>query len=201
MHLYWHGAFDATERELIVARRLDPLYVNSRAHMINLRIVQGRIDEAEAELAAMRDIAPASLAANGLAAVLLLARGDARAAGEIYESLCTLHSDHPGCFLALAAARAAAGDLAGADALTAETLERFSDRVISPYVLAIVATRTKRSDAAFAFLRRAIDERDPSVLELTFDISFANLHDDPRWPTLVDLLRSRRLRRRGTATA
>lgn len=201
VHLYWHGAFDAAERELTVARQLDPLYVNSRAHMINLRIVQGRIDEAEAELAAMRDIAPASLAANGLAAVLLLARGDARAAGEIYESLCTLYSDHPGCFLALAAARAAAGDLTGADALTAATLERFSDRVISPYVLAIVATRTKRSDAAFALLRRAIDERDPSVLELTFDVSFANLHDDPRWPPLVDLLAARRLRRRGTATA
>jgi len=200
-HLYLHGDFDAAERELALARRIDPLYVNSRAHLVNLRIVQGRIDEAEAEIGALRDIAPDSLAGNGLAAVLALARGDAATAVTLYESLCARHPDHPGCFLALSAARAMAGDLAGADELVAETLQRFGDRTISPYVLAIVATRAKRRDAAFALLERAIDERDPSALEISYDISFADLHADPQWPRLLARLAPPAPHRRAVAAA
>lgn len=195
-HLYMRGEFDAADRELTLARKLDPQYINSRAHMINLRVAQGRIDDAALEIEAMRDIAPGSLAANGLAGVLAMARGDAAAAVAIYADLCIAAPDNAGCVACLAAAQAASGQRALAEATLADMHARFADRIISPYVLAIVATQCGRHDDAFALLERADAERDPSALEMVNDVSFRALHPDPRWTLLVARVRAAPPRRR-----
>ena len=188
-HLYMHGDFERADHELSLARKIDPQYVNSRAHMVNLRVVQGRIDDAGAELDAMRDIAPHSIAANGLAAVLAMARGDATGAAALYAELCVLAPDNPGCFACLAGAQAAAGEHGLAEATLADMRRRFAEQVISPYALALAATHSGRPDDAFALLERANDERDPSALQIPFDVSFHALHEDPRWPALVARVR------------
>ena len=197
-HLYMRGETEQAERELALARRIDPQYVNSRAHMINLRILQGRTDEAALEIEAMRDIAPDSLAANGLAGVLAMARGDAAAAIAIYADLCRALPDNPGCFACLAGAQAAAGQRELAEATLADLHARFADRIVSPYVLAIVATHCGRHDDAFALLARADAERDPSALEIPVDVSFRALHDDPRWAPLATRVRAAPPRRSAT---
>ncbi len=189
-HLYMRGELEQAERELALARRIDPQYVNSRAHMINLRLVQGRIDEAAMEIEAMRDIAPDSIAANGLAAVLAMARGDAAAAAAIYADLCKVAPDNPGCFACLAGAQAASGRRELAETTLADMHARFADRIVSPYVLAIAATQCGRHDDAFALLERADAERDPSALEMPADMSFRNLHGDPRWLPLAARVRA-----------
>ena len=198
-HLYMRGELEHAERELALARRIDPQYVNSRAHMINLRVVQGRTDEAALEIEAMRDIAPDSLAANGLAGVLAMARGDTAAAIAIYSELCRAAPDTPECFACLAGAQAAAGDLETAEATLADMHARFPNRIVSPYVLGIVAMRCGRHDDAFALLERADAERDPSALEMPGDVSFAALHRDPRWLPLVARVRAAPSRRRTAA--
>lgn len=195
-HLYMRGELDAADRELTLARRLDPQYVNSRAHIINLRVVQGRIDEAAMEIEAMRDIAPDSLAANGLAGMLAMARGDAAAAVAFYADLCIAAPDNAGCVASLAAAQAASGQRALAEATLADMHARFADRIVSPYVLAIVATQCGRHADAFALLERADAERDPSALEMVADLSFRALHGDPRWPPLAARVRAAPPRRR-----
>jgi hypothetical protein len=78
-----------------------------------------------------------------------------------------------------------ADDVAAADALIASTLERFGADRVSPYVLGIAATRCGRQDQAFAHLERAIERRDPNVMMLGTDSSFAALRDDPRWAPLL----------------
>jgi len=189
-HLYMRGEFERADQELALARRLDPHYVNSRAHLINLRIAQGRTDEAALEIEAMRDMAPGSLAANGLAAVLAMARGDAAAAAAVYARLCEVAPDNAGCFASLAGAQAAAGQREAAEATLAALHARFADRLVSPYVLAIAATHCRRHDDAFALLARADTERDPSALEMAHDVSFRALHGDRRWPALVASVRA-----------
>jgi len=72
----------------------------------------------------------------------------------------------------------------------AETLARFDNQLISPYVQAIFATRRGQPDAAFALLERAVRERDPNAMQIGHDPSFAALRDDPRWPATVALLRT-----------
>ena len=184
-HLYLHGALAQAEQELQWARRLDPQYVNTRNHMVNLRIRQGRLDDAEAEIEAMQDIAPETIASVGLRAAIKMFRGDAPAAIELYARLCELRPEYPGSFVALAGALALGGRGAEADTLFDHTLQRFSDRPLSPYVLAIFATRCGRAAEAFALLERALVERDPSALQIPLDPSFDALHRDARWAALL----------------
>jgi tetratricopeptide (TPR) repeat protein len=185
-HLFARGDHDAAERELLLARRLDPQYINTRMHMVNLRLGQGRLDDAEAELDAMRDIAPTSMPAVGLAALLAIFRGDAPTALLHYQRVCELAPDHPNAHAGLAVALGMSGDIAAADAKVAFVLERFGADRVSPYLLAIVAIRCGRKDHAFALLERAIERRDPNVMMLGTDTSFADLHVDPRWAPLVE---------------
>jgi tetratricopeptide (TPR) repeat protein len=184
-HLYLHGALAQAEQELVLARELDPQYINTRNHMVNLRIRQGRLDDAEAEVQAMQDIAPETISVVGLRAAIMMFRGDALAAATLYGRLCEVCPDHPGVFIALASAQALAGSHGEADALVADTLRRFAGRPVSPYLLAIFATRRGCADEAFAQLERACVERDPSALQIPLDPSFGDLHGDARWGSLL----------------
>jgi Tfp pilus assembly protein PilF len=195
-HLFMRGHDEEAEHELLLAREIDPLYVNSRAHLVNLRIRQGRFDEAQAEIDAMLDIAPDSLSAHGLAGLLALGRGDNERAVAIYTRLCELQPQHPGCLASLAGAHAAAGRVAQADALLADLHERLGEHIVSPYVMAIVATHSQRPDLAFELLRQADETRDPNALFSPADPSFADLHGDARWPALVARVIGRAPRRR-----
>ncbi len=193
-HLFIHNAFGDAERELSLARQLDPQYVNTRIHMVNLRIAQGRLDDAEAETEALRDIAPGAISALGLGALIALLRGDSAAAVALFTQACEALPDYPGCYISLAGAQAMAGRRDEADALMAQTLERFDSNLISPYVLAIYATRRGRSNEAFLLLERALGERDPNAMQIGVDPCFQPLHTDPRWLALKASLHPRRAR-------
>ncbi len=184
-HLLARGEYEEAESELMLARRLDPQYLNTRMHLVNLRISQRRFEDAHVELEGMRDLAPENMAAAGLAALIAMLSGDPLGAIGLYRRVCELAPDHPNAYACLAAAQGMAGDIAAADASVALVLARFDDRRVSPYVLGIVATRCGHHDRAFEHLDDAIIRRDPNVVMLTADPSFADLHDDPRWPALL----------------
>jgi len=189
-HLVIHGAFDEAERELKRARQLDPHYINTRQHMINLRIAQGRWGDAEAEAEAMADIAPATMAIAGIRGTIAMCRGDAAAAIGHYQQACDAMPDYPGCQVALAGALALAGRADEADALMADTLQRFAGQPLSPYVLAVFETRRGQLDGAFALLERAVQERDPQVMQIPFEPSFTALHAHKRWAALLRSLKA-----------
>jgi len=189
-HLMLHGDYDHAERELVLARSLDPQYVNTRTHMVNLRIAQGRLDDADAEIDGLHDIVPDTLAVIGMRAVIALFRRDAERAVQLYQRCCEVSADYPGSFIALAGAHAMAGRIDVADEIVEATRRRFDETLISPYVLAICATRSCRHDEAFALLERALSERDPNAVQIVFDTSFDDLHADPRWPALAAAARS-----------
>jgi Tfp pilus assembly protein PilF len=184
-HLVLHGALVQAERELLLARRLDPQYINTRNHMVNLRIRQGRFDDAEAEILAMQDIAPTTVATLGLRGAMALFRREPLLAIAQYERLCQVLPDYPGAFIALAGAQAMAGQVDAADALVERTLQRFKGEPLSPCVLAIYATRRGRIDEAFALLARACLEHDPLTMQIPVDPSFEDLHADPRWDDFI----------------
>ncbi len=184
-HLVARAELEQAESELLLARRLDPLYLNTRMHMVNLRIAQRRFADAAMELEGMRDLAPDNAPAHGLAALLAMETGDARAAVALYERVCELAPAHGNARACLAAAQGLAGDVAAADATVAEALARFGKGAVSPYALAIVATRCGRRDLAFEHLEDAIARRDPSVMMLPAEPSFSDLRDDPRWARLL----------------
>ena len=183
------GDLADAEHEIKLARSLDPQYANARMHMANLRIGQGRLDDAQLEIDALLDIAPESLAALGGAGLLAMLRGDKAKAVAYYERACAAAPDHPNAHASLAAAQGFAGDVAAADATIANARARFGDDRISPYVLAIVASRCGRPDEAIALLARAIDLRDPSALLVPVDPSFIALRNHPAWTQITRRLR------------
>lgn len=184
-HMLVRGMLDMAERELLLARRLDPQYVNARMHMANLRIAQGRLASAETELESMRDIAPENMPAAGLSGLIAMLHGDAQGALRHYRRACELAPDHPNAQACLAAAQGFAGDVAGSDATLEAMHTRFGDRCVSPYVLAIVAARCGRQDRALSLLATAIDMRDPNVMMLGTDPSVADLAGRPEWTGLL----------------
>jgi tetratricopeptide (TPR) repeat protein len=196
-HLTARGEAVPAERELMLARQLDPQYVNSRLHMVNLRIQQGRLDQAQAEVDALHDIAPDAMAVVGMRGAIAMFRGDAPAAIAHYRRAAEIAPDHPGCLAALAAAQGLAGRPDEADATIEAMHRRFPDRVISPYLLAIVAARCGRVDRAFELLDEALRHRDPNIIFLPDEPSFAALRGDARWAAL----RQRQRPQRGRARA
>ena len=184
-HLLARTEYAEAERELLLARRLDPQYLNTRMHFVNLRISQRRFADAEIELEGMRDLAPDNMPATGLAALIAMLTGNPHGAVGLYGRVCELAPNHPNAYACLAAAQGLAGDIAAADATVALALARFGAGRVSPYVLGIVATRCSRHDRAFEHLDYAVIRRDPNVMMLTADPSFEDLHDDPRWASLL----------------
>jgi Tfp pilus assembly protein PilF len=188
------GRFDEAELELKRARELDPQYLNSRMHMINLRIAQGRFDDALHEADALADLAPEHLGAIGAQAMIALQTGRYDDALRHYGRAAALAPDHPGVAVLLAAAHAAAGRAQEADARLAAAADRDDGR-LSPYVCSLFAVWRGRPDDAFAVLERALDERDPQAVLLATDPSFRPLHRDRRWPALLERLGLRSSRR------
>ncbi len=192
-HLHFRGEHDAAERELLLARKLDPQYINARMHMITLRINQDRLDDAQAELDAMHDIAPNSMALAGVSGVLAMVRGDAPAALAHYQRALASAPQHLGCQVSVAAALGFAGLVKEADQVLAQVLAKVNlqhgTQRVSPYVLAIVAARCGHIDKAFDQLEHALAGGDPSAIIGPCDPSFVSLHSDPRWPRWVALVR------------
>lgn len=184
-HLQKQGLFDEAEAELSLARALDPQYLNTRAHMVNLRIGQRRLHDAEAELDALRDLAGDSIATLGLQAALALYRGDTTGAVVHYRATCDALPDVPACGVALATALAADGQPALADQVFADACARVGPERLSPYLLAIFERWRGRPDAAFRRLEDALAWRDPFAVQTPDEPSFDGLKDDPRWPDLA----------------
>ena len=197
-HLFMRGHFSDAEAALQLARQLDPQYINARSHMVNLRIGQGRLAEARAEWAGLADLAPDSLSVHGLGAVLAVCQGDLPGALWHYQRACVLLPDYPGCWAHLAGAQALNGQAGQARHTLATMHQRFADRVMSPYVLAIVALRMGDRAGALGWLQRAVAAGDPSVLLASKDPCLAPLRGDP---VMVSLLQTMARRRQPSSAA
>ena len=191
-HQFMRGLLDQAEAELQIARQLDPQYINARAHMVNLRLAQGRLPEAQAEWAGLADLAPDSLSVHGLGAVLAVERGDIPAALRHYRRACQVLPDYPGCWAHLAGVQALAGQRDEARRTLAAMQQRFAGRVMSPYVLAIVALRLGDPAQALDWLGRAMQDGDPSVLLAPLDPCLAPLRGDLHFERLCQALRHKR---------
>ncbi len=194
-HLSMRGLLDEAEAGLLLARRLDPQYVNTRNHMINLRISQGRLAEAAAEWAGLADLAPGSLSVEGLGALLAIERGDAAAAVAHYRRAGELMPENPACQAHLAGALALTGDMAQAQTLLEAMPLRFPGRVTSPYVMSFVALRLGDAAKALTLLRSALDDGDPSARWAPSDPSLAALRGEPRFTAMCAELRFKRGRK------
>lgn len=187
-HLMFRGQLEAAGAALHEARRLDPHYLASRMHLVNLRLAQGRPDQARAELAAVLDIAPRSPPALALAALIALADGDADAARPWAEEAQAAAPSEPG-YQALRWSVCGQTGGAAERAAARDALLALGDGV-SPYVLAMGLARLGEHEAALQTLHRAIAQRDPNLVMLDSDPGWRVLQADAGWPALRQAWRS-----------
>ena len=200
-HLNMRGQLADAEAALLRARELDPQYLSARTHMINLRIGQRRFDDAQAEWAALADVAPDSMSVVGLAAVLADLRGDSAAVLAHYRRAAELMPDYPACHAHVAGALALCGDLPAARTALAALRERFAGRGMSPYVLAIVALRMGDTGQVFERLNEAAEFGDPNILWALTEPCLDALRDDPRFEALAAALQIKRRPAAATSAA
>ena len=126
-HLVKHGRVNEAERHLQPARTLDPQYINTGMQRVILRILQGRLDDAQTGLDAVQDIAAACRPVAALQVPLDLTRADAPRAVADHQRCCrppallpttsavaawhpsTRAPEHPGGPVGLAGALGASG--------------------------------------------------------------------------------------------
>jgi hypothetical protein len=87
--------------------------------------------------------------------------------------------------IGLALARHALGDAAGSNAALAEVIAALENQ--AAYNIATVYAYRGQDDEAFAYLERELELSGPGVFrEVLADPLLEGLHDDPRWPALME---------------
>ena len=59
------------------------------------------------------------------------------------------------------------------------------ERYVSPYHVAIACNGLNETSEAMAWLERGFEERDPMMVFLNVEPTWKNLHDEPRFRTLL----------------
>ena len=153
----------------------DPRSAASRSNLGYYYLRAGRYDESVASYRAGLEIASGASGPHFYIGLALLLKGDAAAALAEFER-------DPEIALRLigrAVTGSRLGRAAEADAALAELIaEQAEGRWVR--IAATLALRGE-SDRAFEWLGRALDRRDPSLIEIAADPSFASLAGDRRW--------------------
>ena len=179
------GRFDAAKAELALARELDPLDVGLRAMRALLDLYRRDYARAEAQLNAVLDIEPQHLLTHALLGALHLYRAMPDAALAAYRKAQTVAPHLSIGAVGIAQALALRGEHDAARATRDELCERFRDRYLSPYQLALIALRLAELDEALDQLETAASERDPNFICVLVDPAFDTLRDAPRFIELI----------------
>lgn len=184
-HLMLVGRYDDAQSQLKLVRELDPHFLNGRLQMAMLRIAQQRFADADKELAAVLDLAPADMPARAMSAALRLYAGDAAAALERYRALDAEAPQQSVGLAGVAQALAMQGRRDEAAAALAELHQRFAARYVSPYQVALVHWRLGDLQATLRCLDEAAASRDPNLIYALTDPAFADLRGQARFDSLL----------------
>lgn len=181
------GRFGDAQEALEEARRLSPLDSSIDTDLAFNAYYRRRYDEAIEQFLRVLAARPETFLARwGLAEAYLMSGRASDAVREL-ERARTLDDD-PEVLGELGYARARAGDRAGGESLLAE-LETMVVSRSRPYVsataLAVVLVGLGRSDEAFVWLERAIEERDEWLVYLGVDPIFDPLRGDARFSAIL----------------
>ncbi|MEE4162955.1 MAG: winged helix-turn-helix domain-containing protein [Woeseiaceae bacterium] len=169
------------ERALALAKMAverDPLRASSHNNLAYFRYTAGDLDGAEAALERAVELVPGFPGSGMLHVQIDLARGDARSAAGRKET-------HP--LLALLAdvlVRHALGDADAAQAALLQLEREYAET--GPYQVAEAYAWIGQPDAAFRWLEKAWEVRDPGMADLQVDRLLEPVKQDPRYRELLE---------------
>lgn len=183
--LMFNERFAEADNEYHLARELDPLDMNVRAHHALTMLYAGHDERALAGLDAILEVEPTHVIAHVLRATALLWRGDLDHAAREYQRIV---ANHPGLTIGeigLAQTDAEAGRMRAARTRLRRLLQSRDARYFPPYQVAMIHARLGDFDAALDWLDRAAAERDMNFVCTPVDRAFVALRDDPRFGALL----------------
>jgi len=172
------AAYGRIDEALALARRivaLDPLAVGGHVRLAHLLANTGAFEEAEAELAAARLLAPSGPRHHGVRGRIRLYQGRHAEALAEFEQESVEWERKSG----IALARVGFGPPEAADAALQDIIVNDAD-LAAIQIAEVYAYRNERDDA-FAWLDRAYIQKDHGVSMLRSSTTFRSVHDDPRW--------------------
>ncbi len=161
------------------ASAFDPLNPIIRLSLAFSMMQGGRYAEAESEIHRVLELSPSGLGARGIWSVSALLTG------RVDEAIVIAEQDTPGWSrqYALALAYWQKGRKSDADTALRELEKSFAES--AAYQVGEVYAYRGERDNAFAWLERAVQQRDPGIVALKSDRLLESLHSDPRWTTLM----------------
>jgi serine/threonine protein kinase/tetratricopeptide (TPR) repeat protein len=180
--LHLLGRFDEAEHLFRAAVELDPLSSAAyRAMALVLRSMD-RLKEAEQAMRKSLELSPLHVGARMVLALTLSEQG------RYEEGLAEAKAETAewARLTALAFIQSHLGNRAESDRALAELEAKHS--VDAPYQIAAVYTERGDVEGAFAWLERAIAEKDAGAAQIKAERVFRIMHGDPRWSVLMKKL-------------
>jgi serine/threonine protein kinase/TolB-like protein len=173
-------AIEMEERILEV----DPLNLPNLFNLASDLLCAGRLDEAEAICRKTLDLDPDNFATFSVLGDIHLLRGEVEAARKSYAKSTELadQGDY-GRLRDTAMVEHTAGNAAASAAAAAEFDKRFGAE--DPAMAARIRAWRGETDAAFAWLNKAVAARDPGIASIKLEYFLRSLHADPRWNALL----------------
>ncbi len=159
--------------EYVVSR--DPVNALGQYRMGINYLWAGRPDEALASLRTTLSLSPGRMGAQSAIGDALLRQGkpDAALAAMQQEAGAEWR------LLGLAMTYHALGQALESEAALAELIDKYEQGW--PYNIAYVLAYRGEADRAFEFLDKAVQYKDPGLVQIPTQIEFTNIHKDPRW--------------------
>lgn len=176
------GRFDEAEVLLRRANEQDPLNSGGYSALGLAYRTMGRLADAEREFRKSIELSPQRISSHHILAIVLADQGrDAEALAE-----ARLEPAEWAQLTALAYVHHRGGRKKESD----EALQKLeaAHATDSAYQIAAIHSSRGDADAAFAWLERAIAERDAGAAQMRFEPTFRSLHGDPRWGGLMKKL-------------
>lgn len=169
------GQYDRAAAQMRAARRLDPVSSGFAANLAQIESALGREDEAEKLFRESLELESATVGSHARLALMLMQKGALEAAGREARL-----EPEPGMRdFALTVLEVHGASRAAADAVLKRFTAQHQDA--DPVLIAALHAYRGDRDAAFAWLDRAYDARDPGVIELMLQPAFRPLQSDPRF--------------------
>ncbi|HTD28199.1 MAG TPA: hypothetical protein VK660_02295, partial [Xanthomonadaceae bacterium] len=160
------------DRELI---ETNPFDGSTYAYLAYIYSGLWQLDDAERAIRKAISLQPDGVANQANLAVILVQRGEAKAA---LKAAAAEPTDSNRAW-ALALAYVASGDHPRADAALRDFVDRFAN--LDPYNIAEVYAYRRQPDQAFSWLERARIQQDGAIQYLLFDPFLLQYKDDPRF--------------------
>ncbi len=179
------GRLDDAENEIRRAHELDPLSLVIDTFQGYIPYLRGRRDEAILHWRRVLALEPDfALAHLFLGMALLGERRPGEAVSEI-ETATALDGRLSGDLAILMQGYVAAGKRERARAILEELRSRSQQAYVPPVTFALAYTALGERDSAFAWLKSAVEVRDPGLVHLLGDPIFDRLRPDPRFTELI----------------